>query len=265
MQRGLHGTHAGAQNLCDLVQGQIEALFQQHRSSFLGREFAQQNRAGSAYCEGLAVRDAGAVLLGKLPPQERAAVLLKEAFDLSLDEISGILGTTIGAVKAALHRGRGRLRGEMQSEKKRPAPKAETVERFVERYNARDLPGLLELMLDSGTIEMYSHVYESGREAFERKGGWFHHNFYNPLDGTPSDALWEVVDFRGEAIVLVLYPVAGERVVGAVMRVDELDGAISRIRVYALCPDVVEEVATELGRKVGPLRMYRFPIRPAVP
>ena len=121
-------------------------------------------------------------------------------------------------------------------------------------------------MLDSATVEMHGHVYEAGREAFEREDGWFHHNFYNPFDGgRPSDALWEVADFRGEAVVLVLYGADGERAVGAVMRFEELEGAVARIRVYALCPDVVDEVASELGRPVSPLRMYRFPIRPARP
>jgi RNA polymerase sigma-70 factor (ECF subfamily) len=189
------------------------------------------------------VRDAGAVLLQELAPQERAAWMLKEVFELSLDEIASILGTSLGAVKSALHRGRTRLRDDMKSAPPRPAPKAETIERFVTVYNARDLPGLLQLMLDGATIEMYGHVYEAGRAAFERPGGWFHHNFVNPMDGSPSDAVWEVVDFRGEAIVLVLYGAADERVVGSVMRVEARDGVVARIRVYALCPDVVAEVA----------------------
>jgi RNA polymerase sigma-70 factor (ECF subfamily) len=199
------------------------------------------------------------VLLRDLAPKERAAVLLKDVFDLTLDETAGILGTTIGAVKAALHRGRDRLHAP--SEEQSPAPRQAAVERFVERYNARDLAGLVELMLDGAAVEMCGHVYEAGREAFERKGGWFDHNFTNPFDGSPSEAVWEVVDFRGEAIVLVLYGADGERVVGSVMRFEVLEERIARIRVYALCPDVVEEVATELGLPLSPLRMYRFPIR----
>jgi RNA polymerase sigma-70 factor (ECF subfamily) len=220
--------------------------------------------------EGLEVRDAGAVLLRELAPQERAALVLKEVLDLPLDEIAAVLRTTTGAVKSALHRGRDRLRGSMQDETPRndsvnhtrPMPSAAAVDRFVECYNARDLPALLELMLDSASVEMYGHVYESGREAFERKGGWFHHNFYNPFDGGPSDAVWEVVDFRGEPVVLVLYGAEGERVVGSVMRFEDEDERIARIRVYALCPDVVAEVAGELGRAVSPVQMYRFPLRP---
>lgn len=57
----------------------------------------------------LEVRDAASELLDRLAPRERAAVLLKDVFDLSLEETALTLRTSVGAVKAALHRGRGRL------------------------------------------------------------------------------------------------------------------------------------------------------------
>ena len=34
---------------------------------------------------------------------------MKDVFDMSLDDIANALGTTLGAVKSALHRGRARL------------------------------------------------------------------------------------------------------------------------------------------------------------
>ncbi len=71
----------------------------------------------SAAEESTHVRAAAERLLGELSPQEQAALVLKEVFDLSLAEISETLGTTPGAVKAALHRGRGRLR-EVEAERR---------------------------------------------------------------------------------------------------------------------------------------------------
>ena len=50
----------------------------------------------------------------RLSPQERAAVVLKDVFDLSLEEIAEALGSTVGGVKAALHRGRGKLADEVR-------------------------------------------------------------------------------------------------------------------------------------------------------
>src|SRR5215475_8888124 len=45
-------------------------------------------------------------LVLRLPPKERACVLLKDVFDYSLEEIAAVVGSTVGAVKAALNRGR---------------------------------------------------------------------------------------------------------------------------------------------------------------
>src|SRR5713101_5333777 len=55
-----------------------------------------------------AAREAAGTLIARLSPQERAAVVLKEVFELTLDEIAESLSTTVGAVKAALHRARHR-------------------------------------------------------------------------------------------------------------------------------------------------------------
>src|SRR5262249_54223919 len=86
-----------------------------------------------------AVRDASARLLQALSPQERAALVLKEVFDMTLEEIADLLATTTGAVKAALHRGRDRLRDDASAAgRRRPAPSPELLDRFIERYNASD-------------------------------------------------------------------------------------------------------------------------------
>ena len=82
------------------------------------------------------------------------------------------------------------------------------------------------------------------------------------MDGSPSNAEWEIAEFRGQTVGLVLYPHEAERVVGSLMRIEARDGAIALIRVYALCPDVIADVANELGRKASPVCFYRFPIRP---
>src|SRR4051812_48336080 len=44
-----------------------------------------------------------------LPPKERACVLLKDVFDYSLEEVAGLVDSTVGGVKAALNRGRSKL------------------------------------------------------------------------------------------------------------------------------------------------------------
>ncbi|HTO08218.1 MAG TPA: RNA polymerase sigma factor [Myxococcota bacterium] len=204
------------------------------------------------------VRDAGAALL-QLAPQERAAILLKETFDMTLEEIAQVLATSVGAVKAALHRGRARLRETHASSAPRRTPARAVLDRFVERYNARDREGLLDLLLDTASIEMPGVDFEAGRDTFARKHGWLTHNLVSPFDGKPTDAIWETVDYEGEPIVLVLYPRGGELRVGSLMRFETDADRISHVRVYATCPDAVREVADRLGRPSALLGFYHFP------
>src|SRR4051794_40098689 len=54
-------------------------------------------------------REAASTLVAQLAPQERAAVVLKDVFEWTLEEIAEALTTTVGAVKTAIHRGRSKL------------------------------------------------------------------------------------------------------------------------------------------------------------
>jgi RNA polymerase sigma-70 factor, ECF subfamily len=204
------------------------------------------------------VRQAGALLLRYLAPQERAELLLKDVFDMSLDETASILGTTSGAVKAALHRGRGRLK-EIERTTARPAPSATVVDQFVDAYNARDLSGLLALMLDSAPVEMTGVNNEFGREGFGRDQGWFFHTVIGfPGDYVQPTIRWERREFRGEPLIVQLTTVRGREVLTSLIRLDTEGGMVARLRCYTFCPDAIREVASELGETVGPV-FYSFP------
>jgi RNA polymerase sigma-70 factor (ECF subfamily) len=56
------------------------------------------------------IDDALAALVSELPPKERASVLLKDVLDYPIDEVADIADSTVGGVKAALHRARVKLR-----------------------------------------------------------------------------------------------------------------------------------------------------------
>src|SRR5262245_29162820 len=56
-------------------------------------------------------RPGAAALFQQLHPQERAAIVMKEVLDLSLEDTAALLQTTVGAVKSALSRARGRIDG----------------------------------------------------------------------------------------------------------------------------------------------------------
>jgi RNA polymerase sigma-70 factor (ECF subfamily) len=84
-----------------------------------------------------------------LPPKERACVLLKDVFDYSLEEIAGLVDSTVGGVKAALNRGRSKLASWPEVP---AAPRAANPEMlrvlhlYVDRFNRRDWDGIRELI-----------------------------------------------------------------------------------------------------------------------
>jgi RNA polymerase sigma-70 factor (ECF subfamily) len=123
----------------------------------------------SSTVEPRASREAAGTLLVTLSPQERAAVVLKDVFDLSLDEIAESLGTTVGAVKTALHRGRGKLAQETT-----PAPAFATapvpaaLDAFCAAFNAGDLDRLTALLLDTAVVEVVGATTQYGPEAARR-------------------------------------------------------------------------------------------------
>jgi RNA polymerase sigma-70 factor, ECF subfamily len=190
-----------------------------------------------------------------LAPQERAAIVLKDVFDMSLEESARILGTSIGAIKAALHRGRARLHATSSTRPKpRMTPSPAVLDRFAELYNARDMTGLVAMMLDSGGIEMMGVEFEVGRTFFERNDkGWFAHNFMYMPKGTR----WERREYQREDIVLVIGPHNGRDALLSVMRIEGIDDRISRIRSYAFSPETLTEIADAFGLPRSPA-MYSF-------
>ena len=210
------------------------------------------------------VRDAGYRLLQRLSPQERAAVVLKEVFDMSLEEIAELLATTTGAVKAALHRGRGRLREpEGAAASRRPLPSPELLDRFIERYNAKDVKGLVALMLDGASAENVGTSFHIGREHPSEGTPHFLYKVVHghdewPPQTRPDAVRIERVEFEGEPIVLLFATRWGNEALEVVFRFEEQGGRIARIRAYGFCPETVRAVGEALGVPVL-TGLYRAP------
>jgi RNA polymerase sigma-70 factor, ECF subfamily len=189
-----------------------------------------------------ATREAAGTLMAFLSPQERAAVVLKDAFGMSLLEIAEALSTTTGAVKAALHRGRSKLVTPEVAEAIPVAPAV--LDRFCEAFNARDLDRLTELLLDNATLEYPGFKIESGAKAIRNE------SLQGTLFGCPEGG-FEIVNLprceirahRGESFFLWW---SGDEV-HAIVRID-LDGdRIARLRNYYHAPEVITEICRELN------------------
>jgi RNA polymerase sigma-70 factor (ECF subfamily) len=209
------------------------------------------------------VRDASARLLQRLSPQERAALVLKELFDMTLEEIADLLATTVGAVKAALHRGRERLREpEGGTASRRPLPSPGLLDRFVERCEARDVPGLVALLVDGVTAENVGNSLHVGLAEPDGVRGFLRAVVYGhpewPAIFTPDSKRLRRVELEGEPILLSLATRKGEEAIESLFRFEERDGRIARIRSYAFCPDTVRAVGEALGLPVR-TGLYRAP------
>jgi RNA polymerase sigma-70 factor (ECF subfamily) len=208
-----------------------------------------------------APREAAGTLLVTLAPQERAAVVLKDVFDLSLDEIAESLGTTVGAVKAALHRGRGKLAEEPAPERT-TAPVPAALDAFCAAFNAGDIDRLTALLLDTAVVEVVGATTQYGPEAARRTvlfGMLFgFKRLADPearavfdarfADGALPDAPPRVEArlHRGRWLLLHWYKHTDGEAVRAVTTL-ELDGdRVARLANYFYNPDFLLDIAGEL-------------------
>jgi len=201
-------------------------------------------------------RAAGVRFLQRLSPQERAALLLKEMFEMSIDEIAELLATTPGAVKAALHRGRERLaEADGGAASRRPLASPELVDAFVERWIARDFAGLASLFLDGASIENVGEALQFGRDTALRTHLnilWHVVNGHEewPAAYRPESIRMERAELDGEPLVLVSCVQRGREALQVVYRLEESEGQIARLRIYVFCPETMRAVGERLGRPV---------------
>lgn len=195
----------------------------------------------------LEVREAIRDFAATLPPVERAAVLLKDIFDFSLEETAGYMRSTVGAVKAALHRGREKLTARA----KLPAPAApdnaaepKLLDAWCEAFNRRDMDALLGMMREDAEAEVVGRVQEYGREQIKK--GSLGHTVVE--EGAPSA---ERVLFRGEPVVVLWYTVeedgAPKRYVRDVLRFAQDGETLASLRYFYFCPETLAEICHELG------------------
>lgn len=206
-----------------------------------------------------AAREAAGTLLAELSPQERAAVVLKDVLDFSLEEIADALSTTVGAVKAALHRGRGRLAQAAEPAARAPSPGV--LDAFCAAFNARDIDRLTALLLDNAIVEIVGVVTEYGPEApKDPRSGSFAGSLgpitYDDRGGIPAELLegylgtiarCEARPYRDSMVLLFWFDHKDGPRVRSVMHIETAADRIARVRNYFFTPDLIADVCTELG------------------
>ncbi|HEX7662856.1 MAG TPA: RNA polymerase subunit sigma-70 [Polyangiaceae bacterium] len=96
-------------------------------------------------------------LLQRLPPRQRAALLLKDVVGFSTDEIATALETTVPSIESALHRAREGIALPRPTSSSRNEPSASTLRAYVRSWEERDLDTLVGLLKDDAVFAMPPH------------------------------------------------------------------------------------------------------------
>jgi len=137
-----------------------------------------------------------------LPPLQRSSVILKDVLGHSNAEIAEALGTTVLAVKAALVRGRTRLRDEAtqahEDEKSLRTNPDERVrlDRYVSLFNAGDWDGVRALLSDEVRLDLVSKAARQGKAVGQYFGRY----------AAENDVRVSVGELEGQSVLWVFVP-----------------------------------------------------------
>jgi RNA polymerase sigma factor (sigma-70 family) len=156
---------------------------------------------------------------GELPISQRSVVILKDVLDHSLQDIADLLDFSLAAVKAALHRGRVRLR-EQRAAGPGPAPEpSPQIARYVALFNGHDWQALCDLLAEDVRLDQSRRI----RVGRDDVGMFF--TIYGRMEGWHLWPAW----LEGREIVAVS-DAAEDRVPRYFMEITWRNGMISAIR-----------------------------------
>jgi len=181
-----------------------------------------------------ALVEAALAVFVNLPPVQRSALALKDVLGLSLEETASAMGTTVGAVKAAL------VRARASASAARPAPAApavaaadrERLRLYADLFNARDWERLRALFAEDARLDLVSRWQRTGPSAT--------HYFTRYAEVMPVERLRAEpgeVDGR-PAIALVR---EGSDAPVYFLLIEWADGRIRLVRDYRYVPYIAEE------------------------
>jgi len=158
----------------------------------------------------------------RLPVAQRGSVILMDVLGYSLEEIGSVMDVSIATVKAALHRGRARLRELAREADDIPLPILGEPERsllaaYVERFNARDFDAIRDMLADEVRLDLVAKLQKKGRtevatyfDNYARLEDW---NFVRGLvDRRPAVLVRNPSDPTGKLAYFILLQWEGDRV-----------------------------------------------------
>jgi RNA polymerase sigma-70 factor (ECF subfamily) len=112
----------------------------------------------------------------RLPLAQRASVILMDVLGCSLSEVCDVMDFSLPAAKAALHRGRARLRELAEEPDDLPRPPMSQADRerlgaYVAHFNARDFDAIRAMISDDVRLDLVNKTRMKGRVEVSRYFG----------------------------------------------------------------------------------------------
>ena len=112
----------------------------------------------------------------RLPVAQRSSVILADVLGCSLNEVCDVMDFSLPAVKAALHRGRTRLRELADEPDDAPRPELSKAERdrlgaYVAHFNARDFDAIRAMISDDVRLDLVNKARVNGKAEVSRYFG----------------------------------------------------------------------------------------------
>ncbi|MGZ6023075.1 MAG: sigma-70 family RNA polymerase sigma factor, partial [Rhizomicrobium sp.] len=160
----------------------------------------------------------------RLPVSQRSSVILSDVLGHSLAEICEIVGGNLPAAKAALQRGRDRLRALATEADDAPVPALAEPERtrlktYVERFNAHDFDAVRAMLAEDVRLELVNRVRLDGKKSVAPYFGNYairpHWRFVAGfVDCRPAMLVYDADDPDARLKYFVLLDWAGGKIVG---------------------------------------------------
>jgi hypothetical protein len=158
----------------------------------------------------------------------------------SLEEIAAMLELSIPAIKAALHRGRARLR-KLSAASEHPSIRASSpaIMRYAELFNARDWDGVRAMLADDVKLDLVTRWKAAGR----RPVGTVYLTNYD----ASSD--WHLVPgWLDSREVLAVFRDSRDARPAYFIELAVVEGRIAAIHDFRYVPYIGREAAIELSR-----------------
>jgi RNA polymerase sigma-70 factor (ECF subfamily) len=163
-------------------------------------------------------------------------VILMDVLGCSLQEICEVMDFSLPAVKAALHRGRARLRELAGEPDDLPHPELSEAERdrlgaYVARFNARDFDAIRAMISDDVRLELVNKTRLSGKTEVSRYFG----NYSGVTD-------WHLVPglVEGRPAILVFDPDQPGAAPKSFMLLQWSAGKVAAIRDFRHAPYIID-------------------------